>query len=375
MGILDIPSYSRAAADAKFLTPNKADSRYATGAFAPLYGYYSTLSRARTVRCDIIALGDSIMEGQGSALVSDRWISKTETELRRVWMTGAGGPGYIPATYAAGPDATKFAAWTYSPSDSLMPHGPGYKARKLNQNSTATITKRCTSFKLFIYRLAGDVVTISIDGGAAVTWTVPVVTGTPQQVWTSPALTSGDHTVTVTCTSAGTSFCGGVFFDGDETAGLTMWDSSHSGATMKLYAETYVDWASWLTAMTADLLMIGCATNDCQVSTGGYSSAEFKTYAQTLITMAREKMPTLPIVFTPPYKPISTVVTIEPWANYIDKLHELAAENPYCAVFDMGSRIPDLTNDVYGFRADTLHPSSRGMAYMSALGTAALTPK
>lgn len=352
-----------------------ADYRYATGAFAPLYGYYSMLSRARQVRCDIVALGDSIMEGQGAAAVSDRWISKVESELRRQWMTGAGGPGYVPATYASGPDASKFPSWTYNPVDTNLPQGPGYKARKLNLNTTATITRRCTSFKLFFYRLASDTVTIAIDGGAPTSWTVPVVAGTPQQVWTSPALTSGDHTIVVTCTSAGTSFCGGVFFDGDETAGVTMWDSSHSGATMKLYAQTYTDWSNWLTHMSADLLMMGCGTNDCQTATNGYSSAEYKGYAQDLIDMARAKIPSLPVLFIPPYKPIGTVTTIEPWENYIAKLHELADENSHCAVFDMGLRIPDLTTDTYGFRADTLHPSSRGMAYMSALGAAALTPK
>lgn len=353
-----------------------ADYRYATGAFAPLYGYYSMLSRARQVRCDIVALGDSIMEGQGAAAVSDRWISKVESDLRRQWMTGAGGPGYVPAVYAAGPDSSKFPAWTYNPSTAAnLPQGPGYKAWKLNQNTTATITRRCTSFKLFFYRLASDTVTITIDGGAPTSWTIPVVAGTPQQVWTSPALTSGDHTIVVTCTSTGTSFCGGAFFDGDETAGVTMWDSSHSGATMKLYAQTYTDWSNWLTHMSADLLMMGCGTNDCQTATGGYSSAEYKGYAQNLIDMARAKIPSLPVLFIPPYKPISTVTTIEPWANYIAKLHELADENPHCAVFDMGLRIPDLTTDTYGFRADTLHPSSRGMAYMAALGTAALTPK
>lgn len=357
----------------KKIDQSVADYRYATGAFAPLYGYYSALARARQSRCDIVALGDSIMEGQGATAVPDRWINKVQDNLRGQWMNGTGGPGFVPATYAAGPNASKFPAWSYSATPGALPQGLGYKAARLNDTVTATLTRKCTSFKLFFYRLAADVVTIAIDGGAPVTFTMN--TSVREQAWTSPALTSGEHTVVITGTGAGTSFCGGVFFDGDETAGVSVWDASHSGATMKLYAETYTNWVEHLQFVAPKLLVMGCLTNDCRSSSSGYSSAQYKTYAQSIITQARAKVPTLPVLFIPPYRPIDTEATIEPWSNYIAKLHELAAENPHCAVYDMSLRIPNLTVDTYGFRADSVHPSSVGMAYMSALATAALTPK
>lgn len=342
-------------------------------AFPALYGYYASLARARVARCDVLGLGDSIMEGQGAATVSDRWIDKAQADLRSKWMNGAGGPGFVPAVYAAGPNATKFVSWTYSATPPALPQGLGYKAARINDTVTATITRKCTSFKLFFYRLAADVVTISVDGGAPVTFTMN--TGIREQAYSISGLASGNHTIVITGTGAGTSFCGSVFYDGDETAGVSLWDASHSGATMKLYAETYTNWAEHLQFVSPKLMMMGCLTNDCRASSSGYSSAQYKVYAQSIITQARSKIPTLPVLFIPPYKPIDTEVLIEPWENYTDKLHELAAENPHCAVFDMSLRIPNLTVDTYGFRADSIHPSSFGMAYMFALAVAALTPK
>ncbi|WP_269207262.1 hypothetical protein [Rhodococcus opacus] len=41
----------------------------------------------------------------------------------------------------------------------------------------------------------------------------------------------------------------------------------------------------------------------------------------------------------------------------------------------MSVRIPNVTTDTYGFRADSVHPSSVGMAHMSARATAGLTLK
>lgn len=227
------------AALTKKIDQSAADYRYATGAFAPLYGYYSALARALQSRCDIVALGDPIMEGQGATAVPDRWINKVQDNLRAQWMNGIGGPGFTPATYAAGPNASMFPAWSYSATPGALPQGLGYKAARLNDTVTATLTRKCTSFKLFFYRLAADVVTIAIDGDASVTFTMN--TSVREQAWTSPALTSGEHTVVVTGAGAGTSFCGGVFFNGDEAAGVSIWDASHSGATMKLYAEAYTN--------------------------------------------------------------------------------------------------------------------------------------
>ncbi|WP_145273298.1 SGNH/GDSL hydrolase family protein [Prescottella equi] len=86
---------------------------------------------------------------------------------------------------------------------------------------------------------------------------------------------------------------------------------------------------------------MGCLTNDCRSSSSGYSSAQYKTYAQAIVTQARAKVPTLPVLFIPPYRPIDTEATIEPWENYIAKLQELAAENPHCAVYGMSLRIPN----------------------------------
>jgi lysophospholipase L1-like esterase len=318
-------------------------------------------------------------EGQGATTVEDRWIDQLQAELRRKYMSIPGGVGFIPASYASGTTSpNKFPGWVYSnASPPNLPHGLGYKARRLNAGDTATITKKCSSFKLMVHRLANDVVTITIDGGAPTTWNVPVVTGDYPQSWTSPALDPAqDHTIVVAgAAGSQTSFCGATFFNGDEAAGVSVIDGAHSGATMKIYAETYPNWVDHLKHITTKGMVVTCLTNDCRTSSSGYSSAQYKTYAQTIINMARAKVPNLPVLFMPPYRLSDSETLIEPWDNYLAKLHELADENTFCAVYDMSQRIPNLTTDTYGLRADGVHPSSAGYAYMAGLATSALTPK
>jgi lysophospholipase L1-like esterase len=373
MGLLDAPGYSRAQADARYISQAAADARYQTGALSPLYGFFAKEARAKAQRCNILMVMDSIGEGTGADTIANRWVDQAQANLRTKWTTGTQGPGFIPAQYAATPSGGgTFPAWTYTGTAPFnTPRGLGFKSKQLQSGTVATITKTCTSFELHFRREASlDAVTITIDGGAPITYTMS--NALIAQKYTSPALTAGSHTITVTYSVNTTSFCGGYFYNGDETAGLALWDGSHSGARAVDFSTTNTDWFNHLTLVNPALMVIGLGTNDCRTSSSGYSSATYKTNMQSIITQARAKVANLPVLLMPPNKPLGTL--IEPWTNYTDKLKELAAENSYVAVYDMSTRIPDLTSDPYGFLVDGVHPTALGHAMLAALATTAMSP-
>lgn len=360
--------------DSRYLTQTAGDARYQTGSLSPLYGYIAKLAQTSTARCNILMIGDSIMEGQGSSVVTNRWVDRAQTQMRAKWATGTQGAGWQPVQYAAtASGGGVFPGWTESgTASSNIPQGIGYKGRKLASGTTFTKTVTCTSFELHFWRQANDVMSITIDGGTATTFTLS--TSVVYQKWTSPALTPGSHTITVSGASAGGCFLGGMFYNGDETAGLALLDASHSGALALTFATTYPGWFDHVPLFSPTLAVLGCATNDCRTSSGGYSAVNYQTYMQSIITQLRSRtgQGSLPVLLMPPYQPLGTL--IEPWSNYIAALNNLVAANSYTSLFDMSARVPSLASDPYGYLFDTVHPSNLGAASMSALATTALSP-
>jgi lysophospholipase L1-like esterase len=368
---------AKADAARKYLSQAAADGRYMSGALAPLYGFQSKLSIASAQRCDVLMVGDSIMEGFGSPTPSDRWTTLAQGLLRSRFAVGTQGPGFYPASFISNDGTTAWAdRWIYTGDRGAAGTGLGFKGIQLRINGTTgngsgTLTKTCTSFKLYATRQAADAISIVIDGGAPLTWTL-ATTGAVQQSWTSPALTAGSHTVVITATAGGPIFSGGYFFNGDEAAGVALWDLSHSGAKMSDYV-TNADWYGFLPGINPALIVLGCLTNDCRTSSGGYSAATYKTNTTSVVAGIRAKLPNAPILFMPPYKPLGTL--IEPWDNYLSALRQVVATTAYSALYDMSARIPDLTTDAYSFLTDGVHPTARGHAMLARLSLAALEPR
>ena len=218
--------------------------------------------------------------------------------------------------------------------------------------------------------------TITIEGQAPVNFTLNV--NAVEQSWTSPVLPSASRSVTVTQTggsSSGPVFVGGYFYNGDETAGLALWDGSFSGARMQTWDVDNPDWVNWLTIPNFSLVVLGCATNDSRTSSGGYSSAKFKTHTESIIAKVRAKLPNVPILLMPPNQPVATTDMVEPWANYMTALKQIAAATSYTVLYDMSTRIPYLSPDVYSFLADGVHPTDLGHAALANLAVSALSPK
>lgn len=369
-------------ADARFLRQSVADSRYQLGSLAPLYGYYAKASQARLQRCDILIVGDSIAEGFGASTLEARWVMQAQALLREQYLgSSAGGWGFLPAQFVSSAGSGgSFDKWVFAGERGTTGNGLGARAVQLRHHATtpgqATVTRVCTSFKLYFRRNSVDQVTIAIDGGTPVTYSLN--TSQTHMVWTSPALTSGAHTIVVKQTggsSSGPELVGGMFYNNDETAGMALWDGSLSGARMKTWDVDNPDWLNYLSLIPFSALILTCATNDARVSSGGYSVAEYKAYTKSIITKARAKIPNLPVLLMPPFEPVTTPANrVAPWADYVIALRQIADETPYVSVFDMSARIPYLSPDTYGFLMDGVHPTSLGHGLLGQLTATALIP-
>lgn len=369
------PALGTLDADTKFITQTLADSRYAAGSLAPLYGWLSKLSLAKSGRANIYLMGDSIAEGYGAASILARWVSQMSDILRTTYSPSSVGGLHVPARYfAVDNTATLFPSWTFTGSTVDSVYGPGARSKQLNAGSSGSITMRCTSADLY-FRISGadQTVNVSVDGGAAVTVAVNAIA----KKWSSGALTDANHTFTVTPGPTGAAFqvlSGGTFYRGDETAGVMIWDGARSGSTFEFH-DNADDWKNHLPVLGTDLLILGCITNDSRSVSNGYLPSVFATKIDSIVTKARTAVPNVPILFmTPPEAPGPLLA---PWSEYIQVIKNKVAATPLTAFYDMGASIPASINvsDPYGFRSDSVHFSSRGNAMLARLGATAVSPR
>lgn len=350
----------------------------ATGPFPALAGWYASLANAANEAVDVLIVGDSLMEGYQASSWANRRPVLDQAALRAKFPSGAaGGSGYIPAEYNFTGAAA--VAWTRGgAAPTNQARGLGLRGRQMAATTTYTITQTCTSFELYIYRLSNDAVTITIDGGTPATWTL-VTSGNQNQKWTSPALTPTSHTIVVTFVSGGPVFCGGMFYNGDETKGVRVWDGSTSGSKTSTYTTnasgSSTNWSEWIgstatpgIAVTPDLVVLETLVNDVTTD----DATTYATNMGALIDLVRTKT-AAPILLMPHWKPLDRTIT-SPWTDYLEKLRGLAATKTNVAYFELQSRVPDLTGDPYSFLADAIHLNDKGQRFASSLDMTALAP-
>lgn len=381
MGLLDAPGLTAAQGDLRYITAATADAKYVTSALSPLYGYFADLAQARTKRVNVLMCGDSIYEGLKQASVSARWINQAEQLLRARFANSTTGGEYIPAQYLASATGSLpfFPAWTFTGTTADFSQGLGLKAKSLNVGATATITRTCTSFDVYLRRSngAGTTVKVTVDGVVQPTWTLSNIT---HNKWSSGPLTAGSHTVIIEplTGSSGPVLCGGYFYNGDETAGLSLWDGSRSGARADSF-NTGTDWIAQAAFIgNFSLAVLGWLTNDSRTVSGGYSSANYNTQMRGIIDKLRTSIPNLPILIMTPYEAVDTL--IEPWKNYTNVLKQIAADYSYVSFYDLSVPIPYLGSDPYGLTnaatSDTIHPTNKGAALLATLAaTSAMAPR
>ena len=229
-----------------------------------------------------VAVGDSITEGMGASTVDSRWIDLTLDGLRERYPTDdvPGGVGYRPAAFAVAPPASTWARWATSSegpvSASSRTADLGYRSVTLGAGATTTYAFTGTGLDLwwtsgrgtFSYAIDdGDAVEVDTHDSMATSGITPV-----------SDLDAGQHTVTIHAHSA-VDLEGLTAYDGDRDRGVSLFDSSRSGATARTFTADLPGFLDSVAAAAPDLVTVTLGANDAFTRT----PAEFEDDYRTLI--------------------------------------------------------------------------------------------
>lgn len=338
--------------------------------------WFAALANRNISPAKVLVIGDSITEGQGATARDHRWLSRTRENIRArfptIGVTG-GGENYIPVM-SVGP--TFGTGWTLAGSpvrnDTL---GMGLHAATLSTGKSATLT--FTGDRVRVWYVKGNGVgdfTVAIDGGAAATVTGQNATTTDGNVWDSGALAPGSHTIVVAGSTTASSYVGGAdFFNGDFAKGTNWYDGGHGGFRTGDFAGNTQHLGNYA-SINPRLVIIELGGNDY---TASIASATVKTNLQTIITNVRAQCTVPPsFVLLPVYR-FNAATYAEPWQNYVDKMHEIAAADTSVCVFDLTQRMaaPATDNTLGLVTGDLVHPSDIGHGFIGDALASFLTPR
>lgn len=223
--------------------------------------------------------------------------------------------------------------------------------------------------------LARDSVTIPV---ADVALPVNTVKGAVADFFTTRVALggAGAHSLVVAWQSgAGVYIDGVIEYNGDENAGIRLYEAGHYGWTSVDY-ETTLDTpgangnplATQIAAVQPQLVVIGLSTNDYLHF---LSSAGLSTSLLALIATIRANCAVPPsIVLSPPY--LTNYQTfgghaqpLEPWANYLAVANAIADADTGVTVCNHSLRMPPVAGDVLALYNDNFHPKDKGHAMMA----------
>jgi lysophospholipase L1-like esterase len=342
-----------------------------------LESFFRKLANASSSVVNVMYLGDSISEGQGSvsnATLTGRWIQRFNDELRRVAQPAGvpGGRGYVPAYYDINSTTYPAATVGFARSGTITldaVKGLGRRAAQLGASGTLTITVTCTSFDVVFRRDTGGnsgVFSVVVDSGSATnidTTSSPYTHGGYKQRFTPSA--RGRHTIVITQVSGAPIVEGIMIYDGDESSGIHLWDCAKSGYTANSFAANATVWESMYAALP-DLVVCALGTNDFRTNR---TPAQFSTSINSIITSIRSQTSpggsaidsNMPILLVLPEEPNDGSYTYS-WGQYRDVLATIAATSSNIAFIDVS---PRLTKGQL-LDIDNLHPTNAGHQFIAA---------
>lgn len=332
--------------------------------------FHVALANASAAPCDILTIGDSLSMGSLLAARSDRWVNKLVALLRTKYQPAGvtGGQGYLPAFYSGG-YFTSFA--TTGTINTVATNGLSLQAIKIT-NGTATITFTGTSARVFYSKGgSGGAFTITVDAGTPINGNCNGVASTGYYLDTVP-LSSGSHTLVV-ATSAAAFLEGAMFFDGDESVGIRLWDGARSGSTSGDYASPSNFWQASVAVIQPDLVTICLGTNDLAASV---SVATYKTNMQTIIASVKAACTIEPsiVVLVPPY-PVITDNASYPDVPYLNAMYELIDSDPNLLILDMTQRFGKSAAALGLMNGDNIHPNALGNTFQARAMDGYLSPR
>jgi hypothetical protein len=343
----------------------------------PMAAWRAAVSARFTTPATALFIGDSLSEGQGASSKANRWMDVLQNHWRTDFPTPGvtGGAGYLPGWYNVfAPDST----WTHvnasrsgtitdaelnqdgtgTPIPLTNDHTLGQRTEIMSAGATLTYTVTGTSMDIWWVQGFGSF-TYKIDAGSAVT--VNTAGGTTGRAGrtTGINLGGGSHTVIITATT--TVHFGGLYiYNGDEDAGVRVYDATHVGYDTGVFLNNGDVW----TLVQPDFVQIALSANDYIYTR--YTSAQVKANLKQLIADLRAAITT---------KPFSVAVTIfdgafssgsnpESWTAYKNAVTAVTTEDPSVQLINWGTIGPAAS--------DGAHPNNTGQANIEAVERSAL---
>jgi lysophospholipase L1-like esterase len=320
-----------------------------------------------------VFFGDSLLEGQGATTRAGRGIEWFAKLMRQRYPSNGvttGGPGYLAAFSATfGPDSP----WeTYTSSTGTVAEqggiqSLGYRTSLMSAAATKTWTAVGTSCDIYWSRTTpGGGFTVSIDGGAE-SGTVSTA-GTFSTAMRTQGISlgaSGSHTIRVTATSNNTYINGVFVYDGDETSGIHIYDSSRSQTTSAAVISGGVVSPSWLELLNVvapHLIVCELSTNDWLSDTAPATvKANLQLYVNAFKALTAPPSVVLLAV------PEAADVKANPWSAYVQNMRDIAAAEASVTLLDMTQLVPKADTSGTGWHAsDGLHPNNnRGHPHLA----------
>lgn len=345
--------------------------------------FWTALANAGTSPVDVLCIGTSLTEGGKVTAAGKRWVELLRDLLRTRYQPAGvvGGEGYVPAFYeiAEIPDR-----WTGTGSAGL--YGLGKRSVSLTNGQSRTLTFTGTGADLrYAKGTTTGSFTYSIDGGAA---QGPVSTqdaagplgGFAVQI---RGLAPGSHTLAVSWASGGACVIeGAMVYNGDETRGVRLWESGHSGYNsgdfLSVASNGDKTWWDSITGVNPDLVIIDIGANDLKPA-AGISAAQLGTNLAAMIAKVRAKATTDPsILVVGVWARLSAsdgITTEAQWQPYFDELKKAANADPKVAFLDLYARFgANATAMSLGLLTDQTHVSDTGAWLWAHSALRAITP-
>lgn len=243
----------------------------------------------------------------------------------------------------------------------------GRRSYSIPNAGTLTRTDTCTGYQVQYAQGPGSgPFTIKIDGATLATIT-PDTTGAARSdgVWTSSVLTRASHTLLITATTATPAIIDGAYvIDGDNTAGIRVYDDGMGGAAL---SDFQTSGTTRFAQLAPGLIVLIPGATEFGANT---PVATFKANLAALIAQRKAAL-TLPASFLIVGTFKRPDVTGRDWAPYLTAMQELAAADPTnIGYVDLSTQFPtdSTTGDPYNLLTDgDIHLTDRGHALLGDL--------
>lgn len=323
--------------------------------------FHVALSNVSNEPVDIlVGPTDSIGDGQSATLTSTRFVGVLRDRLRDMYQPGGvlGGFGYS--------DFWNQGTFPDSPVTPVNPvvnqtKGLGLQSLDMDSNTqTITIEDTFTS-ALICYRTApgAGYLFYTVDGGAPVGVDANLPAGEATE--TVGPLPAGVHEIILYggITPDPVTYEGVFLMNGDEAAGIRVWEAGQSGYRAADYV-AQTGWADAVDRVQPSLVVLPIGSNDYAT---GRSPAATKADILSILTAIRANTTVAPSVVLLSYYDRDNGGSTYTWEQFRTMYNEIAAADPDIVWLDMTSAFGPWVGDDRGGLTDPVdevHPTDAG---------------